>query len=172
MLNKILSRSISYENATSIYDNEIQINGLDGTPINLDSFKGKKLLIVNVASKCGFTHQYKNLQELYSEHKDKLTILGVPCNQFGGQEPGSSEQIQSFCDTNYGIEFPMTEKVDVKGENQHPLFDWLTDQSKNGVKKSKVIWNFEKFLLDENGRLLDSFKSMTRPQSDKIVSRL
>ncbi len=155
---------------TSIYD--IKINSLTGDPIDLADFKGKKILFVNVASECGFTPQYGGLQELYDKYQDKLMIIGVPCNQFGGQEPGDAEQIQNFCSVNYGVTFLITEKVDVKGENQHPLYTWLTDKEKNGMKSSSVKWNFQKYLVGEDGQYLNYWTSMTKPMSDKITQYL
>lgn len=155
---------------TSLYD--IEINSLTGDPINLDDFKGKKILFVNVASKCGFTPQYAGLQKLYETYQDKLMIIGVPCNQFGGQEPGDAEQIENFCSVNYGVTFLITEKVDVKGENQHPLYSWLTDKEKNGAQNSSVKWNFQKYLVDEQGQFVNYWNSMTKPMSDKITQHL
>ena len=147
----------------------IKINDLDGNPINLEKFKGKYLLFVNVASKCGFTKQYADLQELYDLYIDNLMVIGVPCNQFGAQEPGSPDEIQTFCKKNYGVTFLMTEKISVKGSNQHPLYNWLTDKSLNGVKNSTVKWNFQKYIVDKDGNLIDYFYSMTRPLSSKIT---
>lgn len=160
------------ENLTSIYDQNIAIKDLYGKDIDLNKFKGKKLLIVNVASECGFTPQYEGLQKLYETYGDKLEILGVPCNQFGGQEPGSSEQIGSFCKENYGVEFTISEKTEVKGDSQHDLYKWLTSKERNGLKSSNVKWNFQKYLLDEDGKLIDYFSSMTKPNSDKITQHL
>ena len=151
----------------SVYN--IKINDLDGDPINLEKFKGKYLLFVNVASKCGFTKQYADLQELYDLYIDNLMVIGVPCNQFGAQEPGSPGEIQTFCKKNYGVTFLMTEKISVKGNNQHPLYNWLTDKSLNGVKNSTVKWNFQKYIVDKEGNLIDYFYSMTRPLSSKIT---
>ena len=111
---------------TALYD--IKIKGADQKEIDFSQFKGKKILFVNVASECGFTPQYEGLQKLYETYKDDLMVIGVPCNQFGGQEPGTLAQIQTFCSTNYGVTFMLTEKVDVKGANQHPLYKWLTDK--------------------------------------------
>ncbi len=156
----------------SIYDESIKIKSLEGDDIKLDSFKGKKVLFVNVASECGFTSQYEGLQELHSKYKDKLVIIGVPCNQFGGQEPGSAKEIRSFCQKNYGVEFLITEKLEVKGSGQHPLYQWLTSMENNGAKKSTVKWNFQKYLVDENGKFMDVFYSTTKPTSDKITSLL
>jgi glutathione peroxidase len=154
----------------SFYD--IKINNLQGIPINLEDFKGKHILIVNVASKCGFTPQYKDLQELHETYKEKLQVIGVPCNQFGGQEPGTADDIESFCQVNYGVDFLITEKVDVKGKNQHPLFEWLTNEEQNGVSSSKVKWNFQKYIIDTNGKLVDYYFSLTNPMSKKIIKHL
>lgn len=151
---------------------QIPINNLEGDPIDLAIYKGKKILIVNTASECGFTNQYTALQELYDLYKEQLIVIGVPCNQFGGQEPGSAKEIQSFCKLNYGVTFLMTEKVDVKGEKQHPLYAWLTQKELNGVKSSLVKWNFQKYLIDENGQLIDYFYSITKPNSSKITGYL
>ena len=129
-------------------------------------------MFVNVASKCGFTGQYEDLQKLYDTHKDKLMIIGVPCNQFGGQEPGTVKEIQTFCQANYGVTFLMTEKVDVKGKNQHPLYQWLTQQEKNGSSSSSVKWNFQKYLVGKKGELIDYYFSITNPLSDKIINHI
>ena len=151
----------------SIYD--IKINTLDGEAIDLHDFIGKKILIVNVASECGYTPQYEDLQTLYENYQDKLIVIGVPCNQFGEQEPGNAQEILEFCQKNYGVTFILTEKADVKGENQHPLYAWLTMKDKNGVANSKVKWNFQKYLISENGELLESFNSATDPLSSDIT---
>ena len=154
----------------SFYD--IKINNLQGKPLNLKEFKGKHILIVNVASKCGFTPQYKDLQELHETYKEKLQVIGVPCNQFGGQEPGTADDIESFCQVNYGVDFLITEKVDVKGNNQHPLFEWLTNEEQNGVSSSTVKWNFQKYIIDTDGKLVDYYFSLTNPMSKKIIKHL
>ncbi|GAA3552929.1 glutathione peroxidase [Snuella lapsa] len=151
---------------------EIKINALTGEPIDLSAFKGKYILFVNVASECGFTGQYKELQKLYDTYQDKLMVIGVPCNQFGNQEPGTAKEIQSFCSQNYGVTFLMTEKIEVKGEKQHPLYQWLTQKSKNGKANSTVKWNFQKYLISKNGTLIDFFYSMTNPLSEKITRHL
>ncbi|MFT7188737.1 glutathione peroxidase [Sediminicola arcticus] len=150
----------------------IEINALNGNPIHLDKFKGKKLLFVNVASKCGYTKQYGPLQKLQDAFGDKLVIIGCPCNQFGSQEPGNAEQIKDFCERNYGVNFLMTEKLEVKGDQQHPLYQWLTKKDKNGNKSSNVKWNFQKYLLDEKGQLLEMFESSIDPLSSKITDFL
>tara|TARA_R110000868_G_scaffold6126_4_gene35355 strand:+ start:1165 stop:1701 length:537 start_codon:yes stop_codon:yes gene_type:complete len=154
----------------SIYD--IKINALNGASIKLSDFKGKHLLFVNVASKCGFTPQYKSLQELHETYKDKLQVIGVPCNQFGSQEPGDANAIESFCEVNYGVTFLITEKIDVKGKNQHPLYTWLTQKVNNGKTDSSVKWNFQKYLVDTNGNLVDYYFSATSPTSSKIIKHL
>ena len=155
---------------TSLYD--IALNSIEGTKIDLSKFKGKKILFVNVASECGFTGQYKDLQALHATYKDKLVVIGLPCNQFGGQEPGTATQIQSFCEKNYGVEFLISEKLDVKGNDQHPLYAWLTKKELNGKKSSSVKWNFQKYLVDENGQLIDYYFSITKPMSSKITSKI
>ncbi len=154
----------------SFYD--LKINSLQEKPIHLKDFKGRHILFVNVASKCGFTSQYKDLQELHETYKDKLQVIGVPCNQFGGQEPGNAEDIESFCQVNYGVDFLITEKIDVKGKNQHPLYEWLTEESNNGVSSSSVKWNFQKYIIDGNGKLVDYYFSATNPMSNKILKHL
>lgn len=154
----------------SLYD--ININGLNGKPIDLTSFKGKHILFVNVASKCGFTSQYKELQQLSDTFKDKLVVIGLPCNQFGGQEPGNPDEIQTFCERNYGVTFLISEKIDVKGSNQHPLYKWLTTKELNGTSDSSVKWNFQKYLVDDEGKLIDYFFSILKPMSSKITKHL
>tara|TARA_R110002072_G_scaffold301400_1_gene481041 strand:- start:39212 stop:39769 length:558 start_codon:yes stop_codon:yes gene_type:complete len=160
----------SIKNNKSIYD--IEINSLDGKELNLNALKGKKILFVNVASKCGFTPQYKDLQSLHDMYGHKVAIIGVPCNQFGAQEPGSSTEIADFCKKNYGVSFQMTEKIKVKGEDQHPLYSWLTKKSLNGSQDSKVNWNFQKYLVDEEGNLVGVFSSDVGPLDEEIVSKL
>tara|TARA_B100000795_G_C22615819_1_gene366909 strand:+ start:43 stop:579 length:537 start_codon:yes stop_codon:yes gene_type:complete len=154
----------------SLYN--IEIDSLQGKSIDLSSYKGKKILFVNVASKCGFTPQYKDLQKLHNEYQNKLVVIGVPCNQFGKQEPGESNEIQEFCEVNYGVSFLITEKVDVKGNEQHPLYTWLTKKTENGKKNSSVKWNFQKYLIDEDGELIDYYFSITSPTSSKIKKQL
>ena len=151
----------------SIYD--YSFNSLDGKEIKMSSFKGKKILIVNTASKCGFTKQYKDLQELYSLYGKDLVIIGFPANNFGNQEPGTNNDIQEFCQQNYGVEFLMAEKVEVKGDEIAPLFKYLTSQE-NPDFQGEIKWNFEKFLIDENGKLVHRYRSAVNPMSEEIVS--
>ena len=155
------------EATESIY--AYNIKSLMGDNINLNDFKGKKILFVNVASECGFTPQYKGLQELHEAHGDKLVVVGLPCNQFGEQEPGTEKEIHSFCEKNYGVQFLITEKIDVKGDNQHDIYKWLTHKEVNNKSNSSVKWNFQKYLVDEEGRLIDVFYSTTKPMSSKIT---
>jgi len=156
--------------STDLYD--YSIVSIDGKEMSLSSFKGKKILFVNTASECGFTPQYKGLQELHEAYGEKVALVGLPCNQFGKQEPGTEEEIKGFCEKNYGVSFLMTQKIDVKGENQHPLYTWLTSKELNGVKNSTVKWNFQKYLVDENGTLLDVFGSTTKPMDESILKHL
>lgn len=155
---------------TSIYS--IKMKSIDNDNIDFSKFKGKKILFVNVASKCGFTPQYKGLQELHELYKNELVIIGVPCNQFMNQEPGSNKEIVEFCQKNYGVSFLITEKVDVKGSNQHDLYKWLTSKSMNGSTDSKVKWNFQKYLINESGELLQMFASNVKPMDEKITNLL
>jgi glutathione peroxidase len=166
----ITNKSSKMSSKKSIYD--IEINSLQGKPINLSLFKGKKILFVNVASKCGFTPQYKELQKLHNLHEESLVVIGVPCNQFGKQEPGNSNEINEFCQVNYGVSFLITEKISVKGNEQHPLYSWLTKKNENGRKNSSVKWNFQKYLINEDGELIDYYYSITSPTSSKIKKHL
>ena len=163
-------KSIVQEASQPLYD--VKINSLQGNPINLSDFKGKKILFVNVASKCGFTPQYKELQKLHDTYKNQLVVIGVPCNQFGSQEPGNANEIQEFCEVNYGVSFLITEKIDVKGSNQHPLYEWLTKKYLNGKQNSSVKWNFQKYLVDEKGEFIDYFYSITKPFNSRITKYL
>lgn len=156
---------------SSIHDFSIQALDSD-QEINLSDYKGKKILIVNVASKCGYTPQYKDLQELYDKYNDKLVIIGFPCNQFMGQEPDNELQIKEFCEKNYGVTFPMTTKIDVKGSNQHPIYKWLTSKELNGIDDYKISWNFNKFLIDEEGKLLQYFGTKVEPLDKEITDYL
>jgi len=152
---------------------QFTIKDISGKDVALEQFKGKKVLIVNTASKCGFTPQYAQLQELYSRYKDKgLVVIGFPANNFAKQEPGSNEQIREFCTENYGVSFPMMSKISVKGDDIHPLYQWLTLKDKNGKEDSKVKWNFQKYLIDEKGQLVAHFSPKTKPLDPKIIELL
>jgi glutathione peroxidase len=155
---------------TSIYD--FKVESLDGGTINFADFKDKKILIVNTASECGYTPQYKDLQALYEKFKDRLVIVGFPANNFGGQEPGTATEIKAFCEKNYGVTFPMAAKVSVKGDDMAPIYKWLTSKSSNGVLDAQIGWNFNKFLIDEKGHLLQYFPSKVKPMDEEIVSKL
>lgn len=155
----------------SIYD--YKVDALEeGKTINFADFKGKKILIVNTASECGFTPQYKDLEQISKEYGDKLVVVGFPANNFGGQEPGTNVEIGAFCEKNYGVTFPLAAKVSVKGDDKAPIFKYLTEKDLNGVKDSDILWNFTKFLLDENGKLIGSFKSDVKPTDEAIVKYL
>lgn len=153
---------------TSIYD--FKVTSLDGKEIDFSNYKGKKILVVNTASECGYTPQYADLQKLYDQYKDKLVIVGFPANNFGGQEPGSNAEIASFCKKNYGVTFPMAEKVSVKGDDTHPIFKYLEEEAKKiGTQEPVVKWNFTKFLIDENGKLVKVFPSKVNPTSEELT---
>ena len=153
---------------TSIYDHKVKL--LNNEEIDLNDYRGKKILIVNVASNCGYTNQYNDLQELYETHGDVVEILGFPCNDFGSQEPGSSSEIENFCRVNYGVTFAIAQKINIKGKNMHPIYKWLTDKSKNGWNTSKPVWNFSKYLIDENGNLKKFYRSGVNPMSKEIIA--
>lgn len=171
---------------SSIYD--FKVPGLDGQDIDFAQFKGKKIMIVNTASKCGNTPQYKELETLYEKYKDKLVIVGFPANNFGEQEPGNNTEIKEFCTKNYGVTFPMAEKVSVRGDDIHPLFKYLVDQSREMAKavpadnskdivwkrflSDPVIWNFTKFLVDEKGNLIAVFHNKVSPMSEEVLKYL
>lgn len=154
----------------SIYN--ISVTDINGKVGDLSVYRGKKMLIVNTASKCGYTHQYKDLQSLHVQYGNKVAVLGFPSNQFGGQEPGTEKEIVNFCTKEYGVTFEMFKKIDVKGKSKAPLYEWLTDKSKNGWNDQEPTWNFCKYLIDENGRLLAFYPSMTNPLDEKIISLL
>lgn len=149
-----------------------KVEALDGSTIDFSQFKGKKILVVNTASECGFTPQYADLEKLYETYKDKLVIVGFPANNFGGQEPGSNKEISTFCQKNYGVTFPMAAKISVKGDDIAPIYKFLTDKKENGVKNTTILWNFTKILLDEKGFVIDSFISTTKPMSESITKYL
>lgn len=137
--------------------------------INFKDFEGKKILVVNVASKCGFTYQYEGLEKLYNTYSENLVVVGFPCNQFLMQEPGSEEKIANFCSATYGVTFPMTQKIKVKGKEQHPIYAWLTSKAQNGKSDYDISWNFNKFLLDEEGKIIDHFGSKVKPMDEEIT---
>ncbi len=152
-----------------IYDK--QINRLDGTAADLTDYQDQALLIVNVASKCGLTPQYEGLERMHEKYADRgFTVLGVPCNQFGGQEPGSPEEIATFCSTTYGVTFPLLEKVDVNGDSRHPLYQELTQVADAEGHQGDIRWNFEKFLVAPGGASITRFGPMADPESDEVVS--
>ena len=149
---------------------DLTIKDINKEVLNLSEFKGKTVLLVNVASMCGFTKQYSGLQTLYENYKNKnFVIIGVPSNQFGGQEPGSNDEIKNFCETNFNITFPITDKVDVKGDNAHPLYKWA---KKNYGNSTVPKWNFHKILINKNGKIEETFSSFTKPNSKKITKKL
>lgn len=150
----------------SLYD--LSFTDIEGNEVSMEQFRGKKILFVNTASECGFTPQYEELQALHEKFGDQIVIIGFPCDQFGGQEPGSEEEIESFCKKNYGVSFLMASKVDVKGDGQHALYQWLTDAAGDVT----VRWNFEKFVVDKEGNFLGHFRSQTKPMSEKIIELL
>ena len=159
------------KNMQSIYD--FTVNDIDGKPVKLSQFKGKVILIVNVASKCGFTPQYEGLQKLYSEYADKgLVILGFPANNFGGQEPGTNSEIKEFCTTKYSVTFPMFSKISVKGTDIHPLYQYLTSKETDPDFAGDITWNFNKFLIDASGKIVARFDSKDKPESEKVVNAI
>ncbi len=164
-----LSDTAKAQDQKSLYD--FKVKSLDGSDYDLTQLKGKKVLIVNTASKCGFTPQFEDLQKLYEKYGgDNFVILGFPANNFMNQEPGTSEDIGTFCRINYGVTFPMMEKISVKGKDIHPLYAWLTQKSLNGKLDAEVGWNFQKFMIDEKGEVVDYAKPSVKPMSDEIVN--
>ena len=154
----------------SIYDHTLTI--LSGDTLPLADLKGKHLLLVNVASECGYTPQYADLQELHQQHGDRIAVIGFPSNQFGAQEPGTDEQIAAFCQKNYGVTFPIATKADVKGANKQPLYQWLTDAAQNGWNSEEPSWNFHKYLISPEGKLLKVMPSGTNPFDEQILSEI
>ena len=164
-----LISSVTFAQNKSFYDFKVQT--IDGENFDLSTLKGKKVLVVNTASKCGFTPQYEDLQKLYEKYKSKnFVVIGFPANNFMNQEPGSNNEIKQFCSENYGVTFPMMSKISVKGDDIHPLYQWLTDKEENGVMDSKVKWNFQKYMIDEKGNLVDVAYSRTNPLDDQIIN--
>ncbi len=157
-----------FSKSLGFYD--FRVKTLEGKEFDFSSLKGKKVMIVNTASKCGFTPQYKELEEVYEKYKDNLVIIGFPANNFMQQEPGSAAEIRKFCTENYGVTFPMMEKISVKGDDMAPVYKWLTSKAENGVMDSEVKWNFQKYLIDENGKLVDVIYSKEKPDSEKTIS--
>ena len=162
-----------FEKADAKYDKlffDLSITNIDSEVINLSKFKGKTVLLVNVASKCGFTKQYTDLQTLYEKYKDKgFSVIAVPSNQFGGQEPGSNTEIKDFCETNFNITFPITNKIDVKGNNAHIIYKWAKENHGNSTVPK---WNFHKILINKKGKIQDTFNSFVKPLSDKIIKEI
>lgn len=160
--------SVNSDSTQSFYN--ISIKTLDGKKdIKMSDFKGKYIVVINTASACGFTPQYKDLQAFYQTYKDSnIVLIGCPCNQFGAQESGTAAEIGSFCEKNYGVTFPLTEKIDVKGSNQHPLYAWLTQKSKNGSGDFDVKWNFNKFVINPQGQLVYYFASTVKPSDSEF----
>jgi len=157
--------------ASSVY--EFTLNSIDGQPAPLAAYKGKVLLLVNVASKCGFTPQYKELEATYERFKDQgLLVVGFPANNFGGQEPGTNEEIKTFCSRNYNVTFPMYSKISVKGDDKAPLYQFLTDKTANPATGGEIKWNFTKFLVGRNGQVLARFESAVKPDAPEVVSEI
>ena len=167
---KLLLLSTIFTVAVSIYD--FKVPSLEGNTIDFSKFKGKKVLVVNTASKCGLTPQYAELQQLQEKYKNTLVIVGFPANNFAGQEPGSNEEIKEFCQRNYGVSFPISEKVSVKGDDIHPLFKYLTEEAKKMGIDDPIKWNFTKFLIDEKGKLIAVIPSKVKPLSDELTKHL
>lgn len=163
----VLLSAFTFPSNNSIH--RFKVKSIEGKTIDFSSFKGKKILVVNTASKCGYTPQYEALQQVYSTYKDKLVIVGFPANNFGGQEPGSDGEIQEFCKARYGVSFPLASKVSVKGNDMAPIYKWLTSKAENGVLDAEIKWNFGKFLLDEQGKLIQYFPSNVKPDSEEIL---
>jgi glutathione peroxidase len=169
MISVIVAIPVMAQTPTTLYD--FTVKDIDGKEFNLSSLKGKKVLIVNTASQCGNTPQYSDLEKLYKEYGDKnFVIIGFPANNFGSQEPGTNEEIKTFCSLNYAVTFPMMSKISVKGDDMDPLYKWLTSKKLNGVKDSEVTWNFQKYMIDANGNLVDFANPKEKPYSDKILS--
>jgi len=155
--------------SSGFYD--FKVKTLEGQDFEFSSLKGKKVMVVNVASKCGLTPQYKDLEEVYEKYQsDNFIIIGFPANNFMNQEPGTATEIRKFCTDNYGVTFPILEKISVKGDDMHPVYQWLTSKSKNGVRDSEVTWNFQKYLIDEKGNLIEVIPPKEKPTSDKVIA--
>ena len=165
----ILMAQIVTAQETSFYS--FKTKTLDGNDFDFSSLRGKKVLVVNTASKCGFTPQYATLEKIYEKYKDNnFVVIGFPANDFLRQEPGTNEEIAEFCQKNYGVTFPIMQKISVKGDNMHPVYRWLTSKAENGRQDSKVTWNFQKYMIDETGNLVGYASPNEKPDSEKIVS--
>jgi len=151
---------------------DFSVKDIDGKPLSLAKYKGKKVLVVNLASQCGYTPQYADLEKLALKYKDKLVVVGFPANDFGGQEPGTNQEIKTFCTSKYAVTFPMMEKISVVGTGAAPLYKWLSNKTENGVQDGAPTWNFTKYLVDENGKLMARFPSGTKPTSEDITKLL
>jgi len=161
--------SINMSSQKSFYD--FKVETLEGEEFSLSKFKGKKVMVVNTASKCGLTGQYEQLEAIYKEYGNKnFVIVGFPANNFMKQEPGTAEEIRTFCTKNYGVTFPMMAKISVKGDDMAPIYQWLTQKEKNGVVDSKVKWNFQKYLIDESGKLVKVISPRTKPNDEEIIN--
>lgn len=172
--NQILARPmhtpVTDSTATSFFS--FTVNSLDGKPVSFERYRGKKIIVLNTASECGYTPQYADWQKFYEANKEFVVVLGFPCNDFGGQEPGSATEIQGFCQKNYGVTFPLFEKVSVKGEGKSPVYQWLTDPALNGWNDQEPTWNFCKYVLDENGKLTNYFASKVKPDSEEFLKAM
>ncbi|MCH8332245.1 MAG: glutathione peroxidase [Bacteroidetes bacterium] len=166
----LLFAFLIFTSPLTIYD--FTVESIDGGKIDFSEFKGKKILVVNTASECGNTPQYKQLQKLYEQHKEHLVIVGFPANNFGKQEPGTNEEIEEFCKIKYGVTFPMASKISVVGDDMHEIYQWLTKKTFNRVLDSKVTWNFQKYLIDEQGNLVSTFAPKTDPMSQEILDAI
>lgn len=164
------NQAANMSNNSNFYSLKAQT--LEGKEVDFSAFKGKKVLVVNTATECGLTPQLEALQKLHEQYKDQLVIVGIPTNDFQGQEPRNNSEIGAFCERNYGVEFIMLEKGTTKGSDKHPVFKWLTEKAYNGKKNSRIWWNFQKYLVDEKGEFVDYFLPITQPDSKRITSKL
>ncbi len=174
-VNSDSSKGINIQKTTTMQTKtayDFDLITIDGKAFNLKEYTGKKILIVNTASKCGYTPQYDGLEELYKKYQDKLVVVGFPANNFMGQEPGTNNEIKDFCKKNHGVTFPLSEKVSVVGKNAAPLFKWLINKEENGGIDAEIKWNFTKFLIDEKGHLIANFASGVKPMDEEIISKL
>ncbi|NEM97022.1 glutathione peroxidase [Pontibacter burrus] len=167
--NNSTDKTMASETQTQQGFYDFKLKSLDGKDVNLADYKGKKVLLVNTASECGYTPQYADLEQLHDKHGDKVVILGFPANNFGGQEPGSNEEIAQFCQKNYGVSFQMMEKISVKGDDQHPLYTWLAQNAPNNEEPS---WNFCKYLINEQGEVVAFFPSKVKPMGEEIITAI